>query len=140
MGGQCSYGGVLLKKVDENSIKMDPILWNSLLRLGTMKYWKLARGVKWMSDISSSEEMIEEMEKRLLASKAAPSTVEKTITLCKSEEIEALLFGAINSALPNHAMKYYNALLARKKEYKFTDHYKAKFAKLVSPVNSAEKE
>lgn len=93
---------------------MDKILWNSLLRLGSMKYWKLSRGLSgWMADVISSEQIIVELEKRLLASRPSPSTMEKSLDLLKSEEIEALLFGSINSAIPSLATKYYSALLAR---------------------------
>ena len=98
---------------------MDSILWNSILRLGTMKAWSIARGAKWMMAVHSAEQLIDEMEKRLLASKAAPSTVTKTIDLAKKEEIEALLFGALNSALPEQTQRFYSALLKRNKVRSF---------------------
>jgi len=135
--GQSSYAGALLRKVDEHCIPMDPILWNSLLRLGSMKAWTL-KGGSQLSDVNSSQSLLEELEKRLIASKAAPSTVEKDLNLLKSEEIEALLLGSLNCALPEHADKYYQALLARRKNYKFTDHYQAKYDRLCSKLNSAK--
>lgn len=91
---------------------MDSILWNSLLRLGTMKAWHLTH-TKWMSDIHSAEQFINEMEKRLFAIKAAPSTVEKTINMLKTEELEALLLGSLNCVLLDHFQKYFQVLLKR---------------------------
>lgn len=92
------------------------ILWNSLLRLGTIKYWNLSRGLSgWMADVTSCEQIIEELEKRLLAMRPSASTVEKSLDLLKTAEIEALLFGAINCALAEKAERYYSALLKRNK-------------------------
>ena len=113
--GQASYAGVLLKKVDESSIPMDSILWNNLLRLGSMKVWKISRGPMGMADIHSSEDLIAELEKRLLASKAAPSTIEKTADILKTDELEALLLASINCTLPENAKRFYSLVKSRRK-------------------------
>ena|SRR3990167_2762560 len=91
---------------------MDEILWNSLFHLGTMKYWNLKYKSK-ESPIHSVDSFVSEMEKRLLALLYS-GTSAKTLDLLKTEQIEALLLGAINSHLPKHASKYYTLLIARR--------------------------